>query len=154
MMRPDVPELQRRQAVQRLSEIGSAQDAGVLVAGRYMTVQQTGGKAQTSRMLWRMHLPVLLRVVGRDERCSEIAMYAAQMWKKMTDEERQAAASQEAVSWSRVFQLLWLWQQGRSQEAEEIVARLKMPLRRFQRLVNMALLAMDKEAGDAGEGDT
>lgn len=154
MMRPDVPELQRRQAVQRLTELGSAQDAGVLVAGRYMTVQQTGGKAQTSRMLWRMHLPVLLRVVGRDERCSEIVAYAAQMWKKMTDEERQAAASQEAVSWSRVFQLLWLWQQGRSQEAEEIVARLKMPLRRFQRLVNMALLAMDKEAGDAGEGDT
>ncbi len=154
MMRHDMPETSRRLAVQRLSELGRADMAGVLISGRFMSVQRHGTQAQTSGELWRMFLPVLLRVAGRDVRLSEVVSFAAGVWVTMTGAEQQDAATHQSVSWSRVMYLLWLWQQGQAEEAERVVRKLKMPLRRFQRIMSMFALTMENESGDAGEGDT
>lgn len=154
MMRPDVPEERRRQAVQRLSDLKQALQCGVFVSGRFMTVQSPEEQKQTPGRLWRMFLPVLLRVAGRDEECSGVVAFAAEKWPLLTPTERQDAAGQESVSWSRVFQLLWLWEQGRHEEAAEIVQKLRMPLRRFRRVMSMLQMTMENMPGDAGEGDT
>lgn len=154
LTRPDVQEILRQQALMRLAEMEHFETLNVLLAGRYVSAQCQPTKASPARRLWHMFLPALLRASAPYGRSSEIVAFAAELWPMMTPQERQEAAAVQSGSWSRMMLVMWLWQQGRSEEADREMSAVRMPLRRFRRLMNRFLITLENEAGDAGEGDT
>lgn len=154
LTRPDVQETMRQKALMRLAQLGRREQHTALVGGRYMTVQYNMPRESPGRSLWRLFLPVLLRTVGRYGHVSEITHFASRLWRLMDLKEKQEAAAEEGVSWSRAMMVMWMWQQGRTEEADAFIMTLNMPMRRFRRVIGRFLLTLENHGGDAGEGDT
>lgn len=154
LTRRDVPELVRQQALMRLAALGHFEPLTVLLSGRYVTAQCQPTQLSATKRMWHVFLPTLLRAAAPYGRVSEIAAFGAQMWRTMTDAERQEAAMTQSFSWSRMMVVMWLWQQGRSEEADREMASVRLSVRHFRRLVSRFLVTLEKDTGDAGEGES
>ena len=101
-----------------------------------------------------MFLPSLLRLGARYGRAEELVAFAAQLWPYLTPQEKQEAAAAHGKAWGRILTAAWLWQQGRSDEADREINASGLPLRRCTRIFTRMLMAMENDPGSAGEGDT
>ena len=154
LTRPDVQEPVRQQALVRLAALKHFDELSILMAGRYVTAQCQPTKVAPGRRMWHMFLPPLLRTGARYGRPEELAAYAARLWPQLTPQEKQEAAASQGQTWSRMLAAMWLWQQGRSDEADREIRASGVPPRRFTRIFTRMMMVMDNAPGSAGEGDT
>lgn len=146
LTRPDVQELVRQQALMRLAALGHYEQVNVLLGGRYVSAQCQPTQLSPGKRMWHMFLPALLRTAAD----AGFLAFAARCWRQMTPQEKQEAATVQPILWSRMLRFLWLWQQGRSAEADREIIEAKLPLRRLRRMTGRFLNMMDNDA----EGDT
>ncbi|MBR3764004.1 MAG: hypothetical protein IKK57_05565 [Clostridia bacterium] len=154
LTRPDVQEPMRQQALLRLATLGHFDEVNILMAGRYVTAQCQPTRVAPGRRMWHMFLPQLLRTGARYGRPEELAAFAARLWPQLTPEEKQEAATTRGHGWSCMMTAMWLWQQGRREEADGEILASGVPARRFTRVFTRMLMAMENDPGSAGEGDT
>ncbi len=153
LTRPDVQDPLRQRVLLRLAELEHFEPLNVLLGGRYVTAQCQATKVSPNRRLWHMFLPVMLRAAAPYGRVNDAVAFAAQIWPLMTPQEKQEAVAQQRSSWSRMILVMWLWQQGRSEEADRVLGAGRLPGRRFRHLLSRFLMTTDNESGDAGEGE-
>lgn len=154
MARPDVLPPVRQRALIRLIEMQCRTMKTALISEHYLDMQVSPEEHPGRHSLWRMYLPRLLHAVGRHERCSEIVHFAAKIWPLLRPAEKQAAVTGQDDGWSHLFLMMWFWQQGCLEEAERLLQRVRLPLRRYQHVLQEFVKLLEKDAGDAGEGDT
>lgn len=154
LTRPDVQEECRQQALMRLAALRHFEPVNVLVAGRYVQAQCQPTQTSPNRRLWHMFLPVLLRASARCDHLPEMTAFAAQVWPLMNPQEKQEAVATQPALWTRLMRVLWLWRQGRGEEADAEICRAGVPRRRLQRLISRFVMKLDNDLGFAGEGET
>ena len=151
--RPDLEEPLRQQALMRLSDLNHREPLFALVGGRYGTLQFHQETRSLAQRTWRCFLPVLLRVAARYGCVSEIVVFAADLWPTLTASEQQEAATGLQRCWGHMLLTLWLWKQGRSEEADREMHAVHLPMRHFRRLVGRFMATMEKDTGNTGEGE-
>lgn len=143
LTRPDTAESLRRRALVRLAELEHFEPLTMLMGDRYTVAQCQKVKADRIGKPWRTFLPLLLKETRRYGESMEIAHFAAALWPVMSQEQHLDAAASGGFLWCRAFEVLWLRQTGREDEAVRVVRRMPVSARRVSRLLRQLGQALE-----------
>lgn len=143
LTRPDTAEPVRRRALVRLAEMQHFEPLTMLMGDRYTVAQCQPVRHDRISRPWRAFLPLLLKETRRYGESMEIAHFAAELWRMMKPEQRLDAAAGGGYLWCRAFEVLWLRQTGREDEAVRVVRRMPVSARRVSRVLRQLGRALE-----------
>ena len=126
----------RQWALIRLAELGYREEMLLLAGDHYSLVACRPIAEREAQHPWRSFLPELLKLTRRTCRSADMAAMAAQIWKRMSPEERAYAANAGALLWAKAMEVYFL---SRAEGDEELALRAMqdtpVSLRRVRRVL-------------------
>lgn len=134
LMDEGLSEEQKRRAVLLLNRMGEPMPY-MLTYRRRITQVHCVPKELIGVPRWRFFLRMFLMEAGRHGDAAEAAQFALSLYRSLSGKMREEAAGEEALQWVKAFELLFLVQKGRREDAGRVAAVLPVSLRRILRIV-------------------
>ena len=145
LCRPFLRSEVRQWALVRLAEMGCRDEMLMLVGSSYGLVQCQPLSESKQQQPWRIFLPALLTETCRYRQSPEIAEFAAALWRRMTPEQRMAAAGSGRYVWCKAMEILYLRMAGEEALAVQAATRTPLSARRISRVLRKLHRCMGEE---------
>ena len=142
-----LPEVRQRVMI-RLAEMGEDAPMNVLI-GQRMTTAQLTKVENVPRSQWHLYLPRLLQETRRTCEATELAFFAADLWRVMSPAQRQEATGERGYQWIKAMEILYLRLTGREDEAAKVVRALPVSARKISRVMR----SLKRQTDQSLEGD-
>ncbi len=145
LCRPLLRSETRQWALVRLAEMGCRDEMLMMAGGHYSTVQCQPIGERKQQQPWRMFLPMLLTETRQYQQSSEIAEFAAVLWRRMSDHQRLEAAGSGRYVWCKAMEILYLRMAGEEALAARVAGRMPLSARRVSRVLRRLARCIEDE---------
>lgn len=125
----------RQWALVRLAELGCGEEMLLLVGSHYTTIACRKVEEGQETDPWRKFLPAFLRETRRYHRSSEMAEFAAEVWRGMPAAQRQHASGAGSYLWCKAMEIMFLCTAGEDVQASRVMRDASLSPRRISRVL-------------------
>lgn len=124
----------RQAAFLRLAELGEQGPFPMQVDGA-LAMASCSLSAEQKPRRWRWFRMLLLKEAGWHGHARELLEYAAEIWRHLTQAQRERAAGEEVYLWVKVVELGWLLAREDTEGARDVLLQLPVSHRRLDRIL-------------------
>lgn len=147
LCRPFLRTETRQWALITLAERGFREELLLMSGESYNIVQCQPVSEKKQQQPWRSFLPTLLKETKRYQQSSEIAEFAASLWRCMTADQRMEAVGSGRYVWCKALEILYLRLSGNEAQAARAAMDSPLSARRISRVLRrIARLMMTDES--------
>lgn len=135
LCRPFLRMEMRQWALIHLAQMGCREEMLMMAGSHYTFVACQPVDEKKASQPWRMFLPLLLTETRRLHQSSEIAEFAASVWRCMSHGERLDAAGPGRFVWCKAMEILYLRMMGEEELAARVAVQTPVSARRISRVL-------------------